>query len=84
MSEHEKHSVPAADGTLIAVPEFGCPECATWLAIDRALPATAPIDPADEVTQAFAVLRRHLPASLREAEAELEAAWFSRPRTEQG
>lgn len=36
-----------------------------------------PVDPAEEVTQAFAVLRRHLPASLRHAEAELEAAWFN-------
>lgn len=30
-----------------------------------------------EVLQAFATLRRHLPASLRMAEAELEAAWFN-------
>lgn len=30
-----------------------------------------------EVIQAFAVLRRHLPESLRAQEAELEAAWFN-------
>lgn len=30
-----------------------------------------------EVLQAFATLRRHLPATLRAAEAELEAAWFN-------
>lgn len=32
---------------------------------------------AEEVTQAFATLRRHLPASLRQQEAALEAAWFN-------
>lgn len=31
----------------------------------------------DEVTQAFATLRRHLPASLRAQGAALEAAWFN-------
>jgi hypothetical protein len=36
----------------------------------------------DEVLQAFAVLRQHLPEHLRGQEADLEAAWFGRvPRT---
>jgi hypothetical protein len=45
----------------------------------RATPMSeCPIHPTTEVLQAFATLRRHLPANLRQAEAELEAAWANR------
>jgi hypothetical protein len=58
MNEHEKHFVPAGDGTFVVVLEPGCLECAQ-LAIDRALPAPAPIDWPDRFRAAALLADSH-------------------------